>query len=247
MPCENFLSEELPINGSFFETINNDEVHVWTVNVVSHLLDLKKNRLLLSQTEIEKAKKYRFVEHENSYITRRAILRYILSLYLEVPPKEIEIELGQYGKPYLKKTRRNLHFNMSHSKGLVYYVVTKIGSVGIDIEFIDKEKDVDNLAQLVLHEKELKLYEQMPEEKRIRLFYDYWSQKEAIVKAIGVGLSQPLKSIQMIEPIKSSNFQVVDPKGSSSCWNVKTLKTHFNYSGSIALDKNITDIRYFTI
>lgn len=99
----------------------------------------------------------------------------------------LSLAVGPHGKPYLKNFPE-IEFNISHCSGLA---VCAVGDcpLGVDIE---KEKPYrEGLARRVLSESELRfLAEGEPE-----VFFRFWTLKESYVKAVGCGITIPLREI----------------------------------------------------
>ena len=98
-----------------------------------------------------------------------------------------------YDKPFFNDDPTK--FNISHSGEIVVCVISDSNDVGIDVEIINEiniedfemqmtKSEWDNL--MVIHNKET-------------AFYDFWTQKEAVIKANGQGLSIPLKSFEVVD------------------------------------------------
>ncbi|MCY7421227.1 MAG: 4'-phosphopantetheinyl transferase superfamily protein [Chitinophagaceae bacterium] len=83
-----------------------------------------------------------------------------------------------------------IHFNISHSGNCI---VCAIGTteVGVDVEEI-KEIPLSDFKELFSPE-ELKLIFEDPYD--YAPFYTLWTQKEAFLKAVGVGLNMPLNKV----------------------------------------------------
>ena len=104
-----------------------------------------------------------------------------------------EWEYNEYGKPYIKG---GLHFSISHCKAGIAVAVDE-QPIGIDIEAIRHAED--DLIERVMNEEERKQIH------NDRAFTRLWTQKEAIVKAQGVGL-QSFEQLQGIR-IQDSGFR----------------------------------------
>ena len=104
-----------------------------------------------------------------------------------------EWEYNEYGKPYIKG---GLHFSISHCKAGIAVAVDE-QPIGIDIEAIRHAED--DLIERVMNEEERKQIH------NDRDFTRLWTQKEAIVKAQGVGL-QSFEQLQGIR-IQDSGFR----------------------------------------
>ena len=112
-------------------------------------------------------------------------------------------------KPYLKTA--NIEFNISHSGNIVLCAISNECEIGIDIEQL-KEIEIDDFKdQMTINE--WKNISQA--EDRISSFFDYWTQKEAVLKAYGSGFSIPLKSFENINyatQINGYNFYLKEIK-----------------------------------
>lgn len=93
-----------------------------------------------------------------------------------------DYEIDEKGKPNAK----GVHFNVSHSKGHVVLVKAPC-PVGIDIEEVREVKQ--DLIDFVCSPEEKTYIDS--EEK----FFEVWTNKEAILKAKGIGLRNDLKGV----------------------------------------------------
>jgi 4'-phosphopantetheinyl transferase len=95
-----------------------------------------------------------------------------------------------------------VHFNVSHTRGLVACVVSQIGEVGIDVERTDRSIDLDALAARFFHESELYDLRHVAEAARPTRFFELWVLKEAYLKGRGVGMTLPLRDciFEFVEP-----------------------------------------------
>lgn len=153
---------------------------------------------LLSTREKKQSKKFFTANLRNRYIVARALLRSILAKHLGTLPQEIEFVRNRYGKPFVSGVK-NIEFNMSHSYDYVCYAITSGMSVGLDIEFYNKEKNIFNIAQSVFTNQELSLFLSLSNFERQDLFFNIWTKKEAIIKALGLGLAYPMEKVNTIE------------------------------------------------
>lgn len=93
-----------------------------------------------------------------------------------------------YGKPYLLDS--NFNFNISHSGNTVVCIFSK-QEIGIDIEEIN---EIDySLFENVFSSQELAEINKEGLDK----FYEFWTKKESVIKAIGKGMSIPLTEIEI--------------------------------------------------
>lgn len=111
---------------------------------------------------------------------------------------QYQIKYSSHGKPYLASDNSNAKFNISHSGDWVVCCYSD-SEVGIDIEKIRKI-NCDRIAKRFFSKQEYEfLKNQCGESKTLKSFYTLWTLKESYIKALGVGLSIPLKSFSVIE------------------------------------------------
>lgn len=108
------------------------------------------------------------------------------------------IQKTKFGKPYFDNYP---FFNISHSGEVVILIKSVITEVGIDIE----KKSSINLEdfKMILTTKEYTSVQNS--DNPIDAFYTYWTQKEAIVKCVGHGLSLPLDSFEVSDNLTVLN------------------------------------------
>ena len=166
--------------------LNLDEVHVWSACLPDNEKNMSYFTSLLSKDESKKAESFRFPKDKMYFIISRGILRCLLAKYLECSPQCIEIMYGLWGKPCVLAVPP-LHFNLSHSREHVLYAITRICTVGIDLEYIDETLDIDPIALSILSPQELNCWKMVKKEEKKDAFFKLWVCKEAFLKASGKG------------------------------------------------------------
>jgi 4'-phosphopantetheinyl transferase len=154
---------------------------------------------LLSDDERARHARFRFERDQHSYLAAHALTRSVLAALAGVQPRELCFEAGEYGRPELSVPQLTpaLRFNLSHTAGLVACAVTLDEAVGIDVERMSRRVEIDQLARSVFSDAErAELAELAGEAKRLR-FFQLWTLKESYIKAVGRGLSLPLRSISV--------------------------------------------------
>ncbi|HXS47179.1 MAG TPA: 4'-phosphopantetheinyl transferase superfamily protein [Solirubrobacterales bacterium] len=126
------------------------------------------------------------------WIAARRALRLVLGRYLGEDPARIVLRLGSHGKPALAPSPPPLHFNLSHSADLALLAVTLNREVGVDIERIQPDRKVVELARIGLDSEAAATVRDAPPLARTGVFHDAWVRREAIAKCLGVGLGAPL-------------------------------------------------------
>lgn len=111
------------------------------------------------------------------------LLKYVLKKEHSIPMSDVNIQLGEFGKPYLPDYP-DVHFNISHSGDFVVCAVSQ-SPVGIDIQTILTYKE--RVARRVLSPERVQEIEESTNPDL--LFTKYWAEKEALLKLVGCGFS----------------------------------------------------------
>ena len=147
----------------------------------------------LSSDEINRANRFQRFAGREQFVISRGIIRRILSDYLAQPPAAINFHYGQHGKPGVD----GLQFNVSHSRSTVAVILSDAYSVGIDIEFLDREINLDQVAKLLLSPVALASWQDLPVSQKRQSLFEIWTAKEAYLKARGLGLDRSLQKIDI--------------------------------------------------
>jgi 4'-phosphopantetheinyl transferase len=118
----------------------------------------------------------------------------MLSRYAHVPPAQWTFIENVHGRPEILDRPRgvpDLRFNISHTEGLIACAVTIGREVGVDVEHIGRRLTHD-VAGRFFAPSEVTELTRLPDEEQQRVFFDYWTLKEAYIKARGFGLALPL-------------------------------------------------------
>jgi 4'-phosphopantetheinyl transferase len=139
---------------------------------------------------LQKAERFKFREDQWRSIAARGVLRILLSRHLE----EIEFDVTEYGKPFLKGDC-GIQFNVAHSGGFVIIALAKDREVGVDIERMRPGIEVESIAGRFFFHQEYDWL--LGQADRTECFYRLWTAKESVLKAVGLGLSMPLDSFSV--------------------------------------------------
>lgn len=120
------------------------------------------------------------------------LLSYGLDTEFKIKETNLHLYYSPLGKPYLRDYK-DIHMSLAHCLHGVTTILSR-ECVGIDIEKV-KQYNV-YAARKILDEVELKKVEASADPSRE--FFRYWTLKESYIKAIGMGLSYPMKSIHII-------------------------------------------------
>ena len=101
---------------------------------------------------------------------------------------------NHHGKPYFAD-RKDLFFSISHCKGAVAVAIDD-KEVGVDIEEISRYRE--SLESYVLNEEEVPRCARNDNKKEA--FIEIWTQKEAVFKLLGTGITHDIKDVLKNHP-----------------------------------------------
>jgi 4'-phosphopantetheinyl transferase len=143
----------------------------------------------------------------DKFIIQHAVLKILLSLLLNEDIRKIIIITDYNNKPRVKNNI--LKFNMSHSDNYTLYAFCEHYEVGIDLEEESRTINYDLVAK-VCAPCELEKLNALSTKERAQAFLRLWSQKEALSKAIGLGLLLDFKELVISRLEKLNNYRFYD-------------------------------------
>lgn len=151
-------------------------------------------------SEEERLRAQRFYKHDDKvrFVATRAALRLLLGARLHCCPQTLRFVTNPYGKPRLEmgcSSPPGIYFNVSHSGGFALISLSERLPVGIDIERRDPQCDVVGLSWQTLSAFE----QQLPDDQRVD-FFECWATKEAVLKALGLGIAEHLQQLSVLRP-----------------------------------------------
>ncbi len=176
------------------KTLLSDEVHIWRIQPqkITDAKVLNSLKSVLTQPEIEKVQRYRSPKAQHNALITRAFVRFVLSQYAEIKPQDWSFAISEHGKPELDNTASALSFNLSHNDDLIVCSVCMEHDIGCDIESLSRKISVEAIAKRYFSSEEYQSLKDLPPALQRRRFFEYWTLKEAFVKATGLGISQGL-------------------------------------------------------
>jgi 4'-phosphopantetheinyl transferase len=129
-----------------------------------------------------------------------------------------------------------LQFNLSHSQDLALYGFSIEQKIGVDLEYSRSISDVEKLAQRFFSAQEYKLISNCDRELKQQVFLQFWTAKEAYLKATGEGLVDALAEIEFaIEPEQTvSLLSIQGDKQIASNWLIDNFIPAPDYVATIA-------------
>ena len=219
-----------------------NEIHIWRLNANDPNVAL----LASNATEAEQshAKRYRLPASRNEFIVARGFIRFVLGRYLSIPPGSVRIRAGQHGKPELAGDfhRDRLTFNLAHSAGVILVAITVGHQIGIDIEFLDSKVQFSEIARTIFSQTEQSWLSQLPDDQRQLNYFRCWTRKEAFVKALGEGLSDRIRQVEIVPAAVGLLARVAGiPAGDR--WMIKDLDAGDRFAAALAVSNRDCRVR----
>lgn len=168
-------------------SLGSDEVHIWQFSLDLTFMKIVELEHLLTPDELARSHGLYGQLLRSRFIVGRGLLRRILQRYIDSKPEAILFSYGSSGKPFLTGHDSPIEFNLSHSEGRALLAIAQ-NPVGIDLEFVRVNLDIEGLATTVFTQEEIADLLAVPEQERYKYFFTMWVRKEAFMKATGHGL-----------------------------------------------------------
>jgi 4'-phosphopantetheinyl transferase len=224
------------------QPLTDSDIHIWCASLSASPEDLFHYTSLLSNDELERAKRFYFEKDRNHFIVGRGLLRTILGSYLDVEPPQIEFVYGQYGKPALKTGTHKtaLEFNLSHSKDLALYAFSLDRKIGIDIEYVRPMPDMDDFARQFFSLRENILINSLSGKQKEEAFFKIWTCKEAFLKGNGSGLTVPINQVETILNTDGAVMLTSVDEGEEQAenWRLEAFSPVSGYQAALAVEGN---------
>jgi 4'-phosphopantetheinyl transferase len=217
-----------------------DVVDVWLLSLDPPEAELRRLESVISVEETARAERFVHIPDRQRYIAAHGLLRLVLSDYLATSPDAVAIRRNSDGKPRLAHPER-LRFNLSHS-GLCGLLAVSINrEVGVDIEEIREVGAVEDLAKTCFSPVEQAALAAVPATERSWAFFAGWTRKEAVLKALGDGLSRPLDSFD-VSLARGESATLLRVEGES--YSVRSLEPAPGYVGALAVNGPNVTVRW---
>jgi 4'-phosphopantetheinyl transferase len=191
------------------------EIHLWLA-IGAHVTDkqLSEYEGSLSPAEKGQAGRFYFATDRRRYVLTRALVRTVLSQYAAVAPRDWSFSTNAWGRPEIVNSEAaecGLSFNLSHTRDLVVMALAKRRSLGVDVEQPHAREANLELARHYFAPQEVEELAALPAGERAQRFFEYWTFKEAYIKARGMGLALPLDKFSLCYPDAHSVKLSIDP------------------------------------
>jgi 4'-phosphopantetheinyl transferase len=164
-------------------------------------------RALLDADEQQRLVALRRPVDRDRFLVACSLTRLALASYLDLEPAMIRISRTcptcrrPHGKPRLTPPApAPIELSVSHSGNRIAVQFAWGTAVGVDIEQLRPDIPVDELTRHVLTAQEAQQLRGLDDAERTAGFLTYWTRKEAVLKALGHGLTVDLRSFGVSGP-----------------------------------------------
>jgi 4'-phosphopantetheinyl transferase len=219
-------------NKSFY--LNDKNIDIWYFDVSSFISKIDDFFDIIDAQEKKAAKQFVFEKDYKLYVASHGILRILLGNYLKQQPKSVIYKYNDFGKPFVEFS--DIQFNLSHNSTKILIGITLNYNIGVDVEFVKEMHDHDSIVRRFFSKKEQEEFFEYLKEQRNQIFYLGWTRKEAFIKALGKGLSFPLKDFDVtLSPEKKSEIlSIFGNKELAKTWNLESFLLEENCYGAVA-------------
>jgi len=224
-----------PAGGS--ATGRSGEVELWTARLDLAALENRLSGSLLSEEELERARRLRFESDRVHFTASRLWLRLVLAHGLGVGTAEIRLQTRSDGKPELAPPLpARLRFSMSRSGSLGLFALAFDSEVGVDLEDRSRVGDVEAVGGRIFSPAERAILDGLDDEEKQRSFCQIWTRKEAVLKALGVGLGAPLEALDVSGEVALWDTARPGVPDEPRTWFVHDLDVAPGYSAALATE-----------
>ncbi len=216
-------------------------VHVWLCRLEPASIDslARSSRAVLSEDECGRADRIRRESQRQMFEVAHALVRQGLSVYADVPETDWSFQRNQWGRPEVAGPARapRFTFSLSHTPGLVACAISVGVECGVDVESVARGGQPLRVARRVLSEREIADLEAQPAETKLERLLEYWTLKEAYLKARGVGMSVAMRDVSFVLGEREIRLVAVDPEATSGpgAWSFTSARPTSSHVLALAL------------
>jgi len=219
----------------------NRAVHVWLCRLepASIASLARSSRTVLSEDERERADRIRRESQRQMFEVAHALVRQGLSVYADVDETDWSFDTNQWGRPEIAGPAHAppFTFSLSHTHGLVACAISVGIECGVDVENFARGGQPLRVARRVLSEREFADLERQPVETKLDRLLEYWTLKEAYLKARGVGMSVAMQDVSFALDERGIRLVAVDSEATSGpdAWSFTSARPTPSHMLALAL------------
>ncbi|WP_428356147.1 4'-phosphopantetheinyl transferase family protein [Methyloprofundus sp.] len=215
------------------------DLHYYS-SVLSFTPKLADYLSLLDKDELAVAERFKFTELKQRYIISHGMLRQLLAERANESATSLRIEKTEFGKPFLADYP-DLSFNMSHSGDILAIAISDSQcQLGVDVECYKTRSTLEGLVKKCFAPEEAEFWYSQDAVQRTQVFYQFWVKKEALVKAVGKGITLGLNQCVVNPDDLNSFLRVPELAGLATQWQIYPLDLSNQEFGATVCNKQST-------
>jgi 4'-phosphopantetheinyl transferase len=225
--------------------LRSGEAHIWQSSVGLSEGNLERLTQGLPLSERERALRMRSATARRGFVVARASLRALLGRYLGTSA-ELELRISPYGKPQLAGVHSvPIGFSLAHSGGIVLLAFAAV-ELGVDIERIRPVARAGRIASRVFPPATQSVLKSVSSAERWAAFFAAWTQREALVKAVGGGMLVTDDPLDFQWPLAAESRvfeEAAPPGGQARMWTIAHLPAPRSFAAALVAAGVIDRIR----
>lgn len=214
------------------------EIHVWHFTLDVDDDTAAGLHAVLAESELQRAARFHFDRNRRRYIAGRAAMRHILARYLAIEARHVIFRYDTTGKPELdiESGTPPVRFNLSHTRNQALLAITRGNRIGIDIEAIDAQRSRLNEIAATFSTREQAALAALAPHDRVAGFFRCWARKEAVLKALGIGVGSELARLSVsVDPDHATLMELDTTLGIVGDWTLIPLEIR-DHAAAIAVE-----------
>lgn len=189
----------------------------------------------VAQEELDRAARFVHEVDARRHILGRGIVRLLLAPLLGIDATAICFTTSGLGKPLLDE---GPSFSISHSGDYVLVALAAEGRLGADVEAVRALRNLPGLARTSFGADEYEHVMRLPESERLLPFFRTWTRKEAMLKALGCGLTGLGNiSVSAAPDVENALLRLDDPDENIDDWTIRPLAVGADAEAAVAWDR----------
>ena len=216
-----------------------NEIQLWRLDLRALAANEKHWLGLLCSDEQARAGRFIPKQPRQHFVATRGMLRTILAAYLATDARKLSLQNSGRNKPSLGSPHADsgICFNVAHSGEVALLAFGREREVGVDIEQVRSDIEVDAIARRFFSSSEQQQLAAVASDDKTEAFFRCWTRKEAYVKAKGEGLLLPLHRFDVsVAPRSSDALLATRPDGSEAArWTLREVPAGAGYVAALCV------------